>query len=85
MTDSPSSNERVAPDADCNGSACTILRQMRSEKANAPLADAELGIAWWNHLTETERADWMKRAGNTGVAADAWTAFKTSESESAPC
>lgn len=38
--------------------------------------DAELGMAWWNGLTERERAEWMKRAGNTGVAADAWEMFK---------
>lgn len=43
---------------------CTIAR------------DAELGMTWWNRLTERERAEWMERAGNTGVAADAWEAFK---------
>ena len=34
------------------------------------------GIAWWNGLDDSQRKDWMARAGNTGVAADAWAAFK---------
>lgn len=38
--------------------------------------DAEAGLRWWNALTEQERKYWMERAGNTGVAADAWEAFK---------
>lgn len=43
--------------------------------------DAEEGMAWWNGLDETERAKWMKAAGNTGVAADAWLAFKAARVE----
>jgi hypothetical protein len=39
-------------------------------------SDAELGMTWWNRLTRFERIEWMRRAGNTGVAADAWEAFK---------
>lgn len=35
-------NMRIAPDADCNGSACTLLRQMRSEKASGLCPDALL-------------------------------------------
>ena len=42
----------------------------------AQRTDAELGMAWWNGLDEDERAEWMERAGNTGVAADAWKAYK---------
>lgn len=43
--------------------------------------DAEKGMAWWNGLDEAERARWMKVAGDTGVAADAWSAFKAARSE----
>ncbi len=38
--------------------------------------DAQLGMTWWNGLTAAERREWMRRAGDTGVAADAWDAFK---------
>jgi len=41
------------------------------------LADGLLGMAWWNGLTRPERVYWMDVAGNTGVAADAWAAFKS--------
>jgi hypothetical protein len=42
-------------------------------------SEAELGMAWWNRLTERERVQWMAVAGNTGVAADAWAAFRRAE------
>lgn len=48
--------------------------------------DGEEGMAWWNGLDRREKAKWMKAAGDTGVAADAWNAFKfalTALSESA--
>lgn len=46
---------------------------------NAPnKSDAELGMVWWNGLTERARIYWMHRAGDTGIAADAWEAFKGS-------
>lgn len=38
--------------------------------------DEATGMAWWNGLDDAQRKDWMARAGNTGVAADAWAAFK---------
>jgi hypothetical protein len=47
----------------------------------AQRADAELGMAWWNGLTVPERREWMERAGNTGVAADAWAAFKRGQDQ----
>jgi hypothetical protein len=37
--------------------------------------DDELGMAWWNGLSEAERAKWAKAAG-TGIAKDAWELFK---------
>ncbi len=51
-------------------------------KDNSNTADAEVGMAWWNSLTERERARWSKEAGNTGRASDAWQAFKRSDSKS---
>jgi len=41
-----------------------------------PTPDEAMGIAWWNSLTEQDRAKWMQAAGNTGVVADVWAAFK---------
>ena len=38
--------------------------------------DDEAGIAWWNALTERERAKWSAISGDTGRAKDAWEAFK---------
>jgi hypothetical protein len=39
------------------------------------MTDDELGIAWWNGLSEAERAKWAKAAG-TGRPKDAWELFK---------
>jgi hypothetical protein len=41
-----------------------------------PTKDDELGMAWWNGMTDRERARWSAIAGNTGRAKDAWEAFK---------
>jgi hypothetical protein len=43
-----------------------------------PTNDEAMGMAWWNGLTESERAHWMKSAG-TAVVADAWAAFKAAK------
>lgn len=42
--------------------------------------DAELGMAWFNGLTERERTEWLRRA-NSAVPADAWAAFKAQRSD----
>jgi len=42
-------------------------------------ADDEIGMIWWNRLSERDRAEWSRAAGNTGVAADAWAAFRASQ------
>ena len=44
-----------------------------------PTADELAGMAWWNALTETERADALNRAGDgrhIPSAADAWAFHK---------
>lgn len=38
-------------------------------------ADAQSGMAWWNSLTKTQRAEWLARAGSAKPA-DAWALFK---------
>lgn len=46
-----------------------------SNEQRTPTADEALGMAWWNSLSDENRAKWAIKAG-TGVAADAWAAFK---------
>lgn len=41
-----------------------------------PTADELEGMAWWNGLDDYERRRWMKLAGDTGRAADAWAEWK---------
>ncbi len=38
--------------------------------------DGEIGMAWWNNLSRSERKQWMEAASNTGRAADAWAVYK---------
>ncbi|KSG21234.1 hypothetical protein AO946_26190 [Pseudomonas aeruginosa] len=45
-----------------------------------PTDDEQAGIDWWNSLDEAARLHWMHYAGDTGVVADAWAAFKHSTS-----
>ena len=46
---------------------------------SSPSTDDLKGIAWWNALTEKARGYWMRIAGNTGRAVDAWVAFKLAQ------
>jgi hypothetical protein len=41
-----------------------------------PTADDLIGMAWWNNLSKKDRRHWMRLAGDTGRAVDAWRAFK---------
>ena len=45
--------------------------------------DDELGMAWWNALTERERTRWANLAG-TGRAKDAWELFKLTPDQPMP-
>lgn len=38
--------------------------------------DERAGMTWWNDLTEADRRDWMRRAGDTGRVADASAVYK---------
>lgn len=51
--------------------------EQQSAQAIMQTQDETKGMAWWNGLSDEQRKEWMARAGNTGVAADAWAAFKT--------
>ena len=53
-----------------------VLAPEDAMSATEPSTDALIGMTWWNRLTERERRDWMRRAGDTGVAANAWECFK---------
>jgi hypothetical protein len=44
-----------------------------------PTPDEVVGMAWWNGLSEAERAKWLAAAGSA-VVADAWAAFKAARS-----
>ena len=50
---------------------------MRNEHDREPTPDETAGMVWWNSLSETDRADWLARAGSA-VPADAWGAYKRS-------
>jgi hypothetical protein len=63
------------------GAASDSWRSLRaahglSDHDDGATADDEIGMIWWNRLSERERAEWSRAAGNTGVAADAWAAFR---------
>ena len=56
---------------------------MKSEETTpVDRADAEAGLRWWNTATEEQRRHWMRQAGDTGIAADAWAAYKAAISDS---
>ena len=40
-----------------------------------PTSDEVAGMKWWNSLTETQRAYWLREACSA-VAADAWAEWK---------
>ena len=48
-----------------------------------PTADERAGMVWWNALSEAERLRWMHAAGDTGIAADAWTAYQRAQGRAA--
>lgn len=41
-----------------------------------PTHDEQQGMDWWNGMSRQERIRWLKIAGNTAIAADAWAAYK---------
>ena len=61
------------------------LRAAHGLPADRATADDEIGMIWWNRLSERDRAEWSRAAGNTGVAADAWAAFRASQNHHRTC
>jgi hypothetical protein len=55
----------------CFTTIITITHKMVAPMTN----DDEVGMVWWNRLSEQDRAQWAKAAG-TGIAKDAWELFK---------
>ncbi|MGG2576106.1 hypothetical protein ACQYZY_28765 [Pseudomonas aeruginosa] len=53
-----------------------VSQDFMSRGGSKPTADEAAGMTWWNALTEDERRYWMATAGDTGVVADAWAAYK---------
>jgi hypothetical protein len=47
-----------------------------SDFERKPTVDELTGMRWWNALTLAQRQYWMREAGNTGIVADAWEAYK---------
>jgi hypothetical protein len=56
----------------------------KSNPPDQPTTRDELGMAWWNNLTERERAKWSDIAGNTGRPKDAWEAFRRGSVDQTP-
>jgi hypothetical protein len=53
-----------------------VIARAAGEVATDPKwDDARAGVAWWNGLTEAERAVWCHKAGSS-VPAHAWACFK---------
>ena len=55
---------------------------MHSQNTPARTAtpDDELGMTWWNNLTQNSRADWLRTA-STFVPAEAWAYFKSNRAD----
>ena len=72
------------------GAASDSWRSLRAahglpDHDDGATADDEIGMIWWNRLSERDRAEWSRAAGNTGVAADAWAAFRASQNHHRTC
>ena len=67
---------------------CVYITPPTNTSANNPPGvmthDDELGMAWWNALSERQRAKWSAIAGNTGRVKDAWEAFKRGSANQTP-
>jgi hypothetical protein len=79
LTDLLGSADFPAEVIDPEAAAAIILRRLRDAGFKVvDASDAELGIAWWNHLSDRERARWAALAG-TGRVVDAWELWKKSQ------
>ncbi|BCH04936.1 hypothetical protein MesoLj131b_69350 (plasmid) [Mesorhizobium sp. 131-2-5] len=53
----------------------SIIEGMKTDHDREPTPDEAVGMAWWNSLSEPDRAAWLTRAGSARPA-DAWAAYK---------
>ena len=53
---------------------------MSADFDREPTAHEAAGMAWWNSLTEQQRAEWLRRA-NSARPADAWEAYCADKSK----
>jgi hypothetical protein len=67
-----------------NPPADEALRCLLTIPSEPMTPDDILGMAWWNALTERERAKWSAIAGNTGRPKDAWELFKRGSVDQPP-
>jgi hypothetical protein len=67
--------------AEPDGALIRRMRALASREAPGAAhidADAELGMTWWNGLSERERAEWL-RIADSAAPADAWRAYKAAK------
>jgi hypothetical protein len=67
--------------AEPDGALIRRMRAVASREASGTThvdADAELDMAWWNRISERERAEWLRLA-NSAVPADAWRAYNAAK------
>lgn len=60
---------------ECEPITLEDLEDAHCGETSTVMADDQLGMNWWNALSERERQEWLRKAGNTGRAKDAWDAF----------
>lgn len=56
-----------------DGDRQAIVIELRAQRN---VADALVGMAWWNGLSQSERTYWLE-AADSAVPADAWRAFQS--------
>ena len=62
---------------DPEAAAAIILRRLRDARFRVvDASDAELGMAWWNRLSDRDRPRWAELAG-TGRVVDAWELLRS--------
>ncbi|MFN9473241.1 hypothetical protein [Acidovorax sp.] len=80
---SPTMAEVLAAERSARGSAdygfkwaFALAEKMLPVPVNGkPTLDEQMGMAWWNSLSDADRMKWATEAG-TGVVADAWSLFR---------
>jgi hypothetical protein len=61
-----------------------VVPAMTSPSEIIPTTDDILGMRWWNAQSRESRRYWMRRAGDTGLAVDAWREYQRTQAGSGP-